>query len=110
MALSEPGEWAVLLHNSGGRLFRVGALRERLKGSGWYASEHEEHPGQMPFEVWAAGLVKVEDKARAEQLVAVLDYISQEHRLEAAKLITAAQKRYEKAADHYRIWPVDGEG
>lgn len=79
----QPGEIAVLRHESGARLFTVkrcwskGSAQQREKI--WMVAEETWQP-QYGHEVSASRLIKVKDRDQAIQLVTILVYIHDTHR------------------------------
>lgn len=85
----EIGEWAVLRHDQGGRLFLVGDIKP--EGGHFRIAEQDEQDRRFWFDVWDRSLVKVADKAAAERLVSVLDYIDYKRKIEIGIL----EQRYQ---------------
>lgn len=90
------GEWAVLRHDSGGRLFEVGGSQLESNGQ-WRAWEARHGPwkDQPKHYYWETGLVKVGSKTEAEKLVALYDYIGGVYKTKEGELRRERQKEFD---------------
>jgi hypothetical protein len=105
----EPGEWAVLRHSAGGRMFEVGGVLPTSPCSEnfrvWEAqSELAQRTNQPKFEVWSNHLVKVPSREAAVRLTAVFDHIHAEHKRKVAQLETEQRKAFESAIREYEVY------
>lgn len=109
MSLIHPDEWAVLLHQQGGRLFQVGSISDPENEGRYRVTEKDDRPRQPPHEVWNTQLVRVKDREAAVALVAVLGFIEGLHRASVQELEQRRDKWFKRAVGDYELFEGEAE-
>ncbi len=93
----EVGEWAVLRHNSGGRLFQVGKVGEPDDEGRYRVWERSERREDLWFDVWNSQLIKVENRNAATMLIALMEGVQAEHRKATREVEIRTSEKMEQA-------------